>query len=298
MPLDLAPHRDPDWLNAQYDNRARIPEHPVFFERWRRDSARAREQTACRLDLRYGPGAGETLDVFLPPRRDAAAPVLVFLHGGWWRAFDKSDHSFIAPAFVAAGAMVVVPNYALCPAVTIGTIAMQTARALAWTWRHAAEHGGDPARIALAGHSAGGHLAAMLLCCDWSKVDAGMPARPLRGALALSGLYDLEAIRLTPDLNVDLRLTRDDAARLSPARFDAPRGRLHALVGALESEEFLRQNALIRAAWGPAAVPVCETLAGQHHLDVLDDLTAREGRSHNLALQMLGLPDNAMLVKT
>ena len=131
-------------------------------------SALARSQLRGQLDVRYGEQPGEALDVFAA--RQPNSPVLVFIHGGYWRALDKSDVSFVAPAFVDAGAMVVVPNYALCPAVTIETIALQLTRALAWAWRHAAEHGGDPQRIAVAGHSAGGHLAAMMLSCRWKDV--------------------------------------------------------------------------------------------------------------------------------
>jgi arylformamidase len=281
------PVYDPAWLDAQYNNRTRIPEHPQIFERWRRESAHSREHSNCLLDVPYGEAAGDRLDVF-PPTGEGA-PVLLFIHGGWWRAFSKSDHSFIAPSFVADGAMVVLPEYALCPAVTIEQIAVQVARALAWTWRNAARYGGDPRRIVLAGHSAGGHLATMLLCCDWSQVDAALPVRPVQGALSISGLYDLEAIRQTAFLNVDLRLTPASAARLSPALFAAPKGPLHAVAGALESEEFQRQTALIRAAWGEATVPVCETIPGLHHLGVLHDLADPAGRSHRLARQLLGL---------
>jgi arylformamidase len=285
--LTHQPVYDPAWLDAQYNNRTLIPEHPQIFERWRRESAHSRERSECRLDLPYGEAAGETLDVF--PASREGAPVLVFIHGGWWRAFSKSDHSFIAPSFVEDGAMVVLPDYALCPAVTIDHIALQMARALAWTWRNAALYGGDARRIVVAGHSAGGHLATMLLCCDWSKVDAALPARPVQGALSISGLYDLEPLRQTSFLNVDLHLTPGAVSRLSPALFPAPQGPLHAVAGALESEEFRRQTTLIRDAWGAAAVPVCETIAGMHHLGVLHDLADPAGRSHQLALQLLGL---------
>ena len=278
---------DPAWLDAQYNPRTAVPDHARIFERWGRESAAAREGLPCLLDLPYGDTAAETLDVF--PAARGGAPILVFIHGGWWRALDKSDHSFIAPSFVREGAAVVVPNYALCPAVTIGTIALQMTRALAWVQRQAARCHGDARRIVVAGHSAGGHLAAMLLACDWRRVGADLPADLLRGALAISGVYDLEPLRLAPFLQVDLRLERADVPRLSPAFFPAPRGPLHAVVGALESAEFQRQNALIRTAWGEAAVPVCETLPGRHHYDVLDDLIDAAGRAHALALGLLGL---------
>lgn len=277
----------PEWLDAQYNNRARIPDHVQIFERWAQASALARERSLSHLDLAYGPEASERLDVFTSPHPNA--PVLVFIHGGWWRSLDKRDHSFIAPAFAQAGAMVVVPNYALCPAVTIETIALQMARALAWVHANAVRYGGDPARIVVAGHSAGGHLAAMMLCCRWHEVAPGLPDRLVQSALSVSGLFDLEPLRRTPYLQSDLRLTPASVARLSPARFAAPVGRLYATVGAEESEEFLRQNRLIRAAWGANVVPVCEAIAGTHHLNVLHALADPETRLHRLALDLLGL---------
>lgn len=276
---------DPAWLDDQYNNRARIPEHPQIFARWAADSAKARETCACELDVPYGNAPGETLDVFMPQRPNA--PVLVFIHGGWWRALDKADHSFIAPAFVEAGAMMVVPNYTLAPAASIEQITLQMVRALAWTWRNAARHGGDPRRIVVAGHSAGGHLAAMLLQCLWPAVASDLPAALVRSALAISGLFDLEPIRQTPFLQGDLRLTPEAVNQLSPAFMPPPEGVLYACVGARESEEFLRQNELIRTRWGAQAVPVCEAIAGRHHLDVLDELAQPRGRLFELAQQLL-----------
>ena len=278
---------DPAWLDVQYNNRARIPDHPQIFERWAKASALAREQSPCSIDLAYGDGPNETLDVFPAARADAS--VLVFIHGGWWRSLDKRDHSFVAPAFTQAGVMVVVPNYALCPSVTIETITLQMTRALAWVFRNAARHGGDPRRIVVAGHSAGGHLAAMLLCCRWAEVAPDLPMRLVSSALSISGLFDLQPVRQTPFLQADLRLTPASAERLSPARFPAPAGALYAAVGANESEEFLRQNLLIREAWGEASVPVCQTVPGTHHLDVLHALADPQARLHGLALDLLGL---------
>jgi len=278
---------DPAWLDVQYNNRARIPEHPQIFARWAESSKLARERLKAVLDVRYGDQPGETLDVF--PAAEPGAPVLVFIHGGYWRSLDKSDVSFIAPALVEAGATVVVPNYALCPSVTIETIALQMTRALAWVWRNPGVHSGDPNRIAVAGHSAGGHLAAMMLSCRWKDVGDDLPPRLVPGALSISGLYDLEPIRNTPFLQQDLQLTPPAVKRLSPAFFPRPRGTLYTVAGINESDEFLRQNQLIRDQWGPTSVPVCETIPGRHHLDVLHDLADPQTRLHDLALRLLGL---------
>jgi len=278
---------DPAWLDAQYNNRARVPEFPRHLGQWAEASALSRARSDGRLDLRYGDGALETLDVFRTTAADA--PVLVFVHGGYWRSLDKSDFSFVAPAFNQAGATVVVPNYALCPAVSIEHIALQLCRALQWVWEHAAEHGADPARIAVVGHSAGGHLASMLLSCRWKQVSEALPAQLVSGALSISGLFDLEPLRHTPFLQADLQLTPASVGRLSPAFFPRPKGKLYATVGANESDEFLRQNQLIRDVWGPTAVPVCETVPGHDHFSVLQSLVDPAGRLHELALRLLGL---------
>jgi arylformamidase len=281
---------DPAWLEAQYNNRARVPDHAEVLSRWAAASALTRQSIPRLLDLRYGEGAGETLDVFPAPPAVQPAPVLVFIHGGYWRSLDKADHAFIAPAFTADGAMVVVPNYALCPAVGIEHIVLQMARAVAWVWHHASEFGGDPSRIALVGHSAGGHLASMLLSCRWKQVDEALPAQPVAGALSISGLYDLEPLRHTPSLQADLKLTPASVGRLSPAFFPRPKGsKLYATVGLAESDEFLRQNLLIRDVWGPTAVPVCETVPDSNHFTVLNSLADPAGRLHALALRLLDL---------
>ncbi len=286
---------DPAWLAAQYNNRDRVPDHAAIFAQWAQHSSQVRNQAPRTLDIRYDAGQGGTLDVFPAQAAagalgDGGAPVLLFIHGGYWRSLDKSDFSFVAPRFTAAGAMVVVPNYGLCPAVSMESIALQMAHAVRWCVEHAAAHGGDPTRIAVAGHSAGGHLAAMLLSCRWAELGLDAARPPLRGALSISGLFDLEPLRQVPSFKADLNLTPQTVSRLSPAFFPRPKsGKLYATVGALESEEFIRQNRLIRDVWGPTAVPVCEAVAGKNHFNVLDDLVAPQGRLHGLALRLLSL---------
>lgn len=277
---------DPDWLDRMYNNRALVPEHAEHFARWAELSRQARASRPCELDLAYGEGPNETLDVF--PATRPNSPVVVFIHGGYWRSLDKADHSFVAPALLDAGAAVVVPNYALCPQVTIPQIVLQTVRALAWTWRHAARYGGDASRISVIGHSAGGHLAAMQLACVWKAVAKDLPVDLVKNAMSISGLYELESVMHTPFLKNDLRLTPDDARKASPAWLPAPRrGVLFTVAGADESPEFLRHNALIERAWGPKVVPVREAMLGLNHFSIVEALTQTGHRLHQLARQLI-----------
>lgn len=299
----------PAWYDAQYNNRGRIPEHPQILQSWAERSALALSEPGCIRDVPYmelvqgehlaADEAGHTLDVFLPTSEahasdgdvgsSAGAPVLVYLHGGYWRALSKRDQAFVAPPFAHAGTLVVVPDYPLAPAVTVEHIVMQVAQAVAWTWRHARNYGGNPDHIIVTGHSAGGHLAAMMLALQWPVLSPDLPADLVKGAVSLSGVFELEPLRHAPFLAADLGLDEARAQRLSPAEMPAPGGPLIALVGADESEEFLRQNRLIRRRWGARAVPVCEAVPDRHHMNVLHDLADPDARAHRLTLELLGL---------
>ena len=225
---------DKNWLDGMYNNRLLVPDFPEHLVRWERGSLDARANLACKLDVPYGDATGETLDIFPaqagaePAPGRGRAPVLVFLHGGYWRSLDKKNFSFIAPAFARNGTCVVIPNYALCPGeagtpVTISHITMQMVHALVWVYRNIAKHGGDPQRITVLGHSAGGHLAAMMMACVWKALAVGLPAKLVKNALSLSGLYELETIRQTPYLQDSLKLTPAQAKKNSPAWLPAPR---------------------------------------------------------------------------
>ena len=288
------PLYDPAWLERMYNNRALVPDHMDYFERWARDSAQVRAHIPCALDVAYGTGVGETLDVFPSARTTGGpVPVLVFIHGGYWRSLDKSDHSFIAPPFTQAGCGVVVVNYALCPGtpdapVNIPHIARQMEKALGWVWHQIAAHGGAPRRITVAGHSAGGQLAALLLTSVWPLIGKGLPDGLVRNALSISGVHDLEPIMHTPMYQSVLHLTEQQVLQCSPARLlEPPTGTLYCAVGADESPEFLRQNQLMQDAWGSHFVPRSVALPGLNHFSIVDALAKPGHDLHHMAQNLL-----------
>lgn len=277
---------DTQWLERMYNNRMRVPDHGEYFARWAAESALVRQSLPCQLDVPYGDGVRERLDAF--PAARAGSPLVVFVHGGYWKALDKSFHSFVAGALHDAGAAVVVPNYSLCPQVSIPQITLQIARAVAWAWRHARTLRADPRRIAVIGHSAGGQLAAMMMACAWPLVDVAMPAGVVRRGMGLSGLYDLEPLMHTPSLQEVLRLTPAQVQQASPARVPlSGRSEFMAVVGGEESGEYLRQNRLLQSAWGRERVPVAAALQGLHHFSIVDALATRGHRVNSLARKLI-----------
>lgn len=260
----------PDDVERGYNNRAAVPDHPHWFERWAKASAEARERYRPTPDLRYGPGPKETLDLFLPA--GPARGTLVFIHGGYWRALDKAEHAFVAGPFVEQGLAVAVTNYDLCPAVTIATIVDEQRRALAWLVRDGAKHGANAARVVVAGHSAGGHLAAALLATPASAF--GLARHPVHAAVSLSGVHDLTPL-VQFSFNADFRLDEAEARRVSPVfAKPATAAPIVAAVGGDETGEFLRQTQLLWEAW-PANRPPGDdgplVVAGKNHFSVVFD---------------------------
>ncbi len=276
-----------DFYSREYNNRALVPEHPRIFERWTADSARARNSMTCQLDVRYGDSAGETLDIF--PARKGDGSCLLFIHGGYWRSLDKRDCSFLAPAWIDAGVSLVVVNYDLCPAVTIEEIVRQMLRASRWLYLHAEEYGMDPDRLYVSGHSAGGHLAAMMMAARWPDFDKRLPKDLYQGGLGISGVYDLRPLVGIDWLQPDLRLDEASALKVSPAYLPpAGRGPMMTCVGGRESSEFKRQNALIGERWrssfaGDLPMP------DANHFTVLDGMTDRSSALFAGALRLMKL---------
>ena len=236
-------------LDAQYNNRLKVPSYEDYLRRYHDDSVAVRQRWSdhALIDVAVGDSAIERIDVFPPlDGAQSPAPVLVFIHGGYWLMLDKSEFSFVARGFAAHGIATVVINYGLIPSVQMAEIVRQCRQAVAWTVANAASFGGDPARVAVAGHSAGGHLTAMV------GSDAWQPDRPLVAGYAISGLHDLVPISRCY-LQQSLNLQPDEVSRFSPVRLGPPRaGHWLALVGGLEGPEYLRQSVDLVAAWQSA----------------------------------------------
>jgi arylformamidase len=260
----------PESVERGYNNRAAVPDHPRWIERYTELSEATRAVLAPMLDLRYGPGPKETLDLFMPP--GAPLATFVFFHGGYWRAFDKTDFSFVATPFVAQGIAVAVINYDLCPDVSIATIVEQSQHAIGWIVRDGAAHGLNTEPLIVGGHSAGGHLAAMLLTTDWET--AGLERDPIAGVVSVSGMHDLAPMVLF-SFNTDLKLDAAEAARLSPVNL-TPRTHTPVVIaaGADETSEFVRQSWILWERWpenrpegmtGPLLVP------DRNHFSIIAD---------------------------
>ncbi|MEP6740402.1 MAG: alpha/beta hydrolase [Caldimonas sp.] len=258
----------PAQIDAQYNAGASVPDPGAYMRRYAGQSLLARERLRCTLDIAFGPTLDETLDIF--PADRPGAPVFVFIHGGYWRALSSKDFSLVALGLQPLGITTVVVNYSLCPKVTIDEITRQTRAALAWTLRHVGEHGGDPARVAVGGHSAGGHLSAMCLETRWAE-DYGLPRDPLVAAVLVSGIYDIEPLRhsyLQPQIQLDDGIIRRNSPLFAVRECATP-----ALItwGAKESDEFARQSTGLHAAWQKA---------GNH-----SELLAQAGADHFSAIE-------------
>ena len=268
-------------IDAAYDPLRPVADPAAARQHFAQRSAQARAQLACVLDVPFGPTRAETLDIF-PAAGGAAAPVLVFLHGGYWRANTSKEFSCLAFGPQALGFCTVVVNYALCPQVSIDEIVRQCRASLAWVLRHIHAYGGDPARVVVGGHSAGGQLGAMCLQTAWER-DYGLPDDSLRGALLISGLYDIAPLRysyLQPMIQLDEGLIARNSPAFAARRCATP---MHLVWGGREQSEFERQSLLMHSAWQAAgnaaeqaALPGCDHFSVLHGLeDPRSDLCQR-----------------------
>jgi arylformamidase len=271
MPIDY---------ETEYNNRARVPEHPEIFARWAREGedyrAEAMKERRAELGLSYGSSLRQFIDLFFP-RGTTTAPLALFVHGGYWRSLDPSLFSHMARGLNAHGVAVAVAGYDLCPEVTIAEIIEQIRHACLFLWLRTGQ------RMMIYGHSAGGHLAGAMVATDWQARYPKAPPDLVPAAYSISGLFDLTPLVGIP-LAQDLRLDAAEARRVSPLFWPAPKGRtFDAVAGALESSEFLRQSRTVAEQWGTAGVQTrYEAIAGTNHFTVIDGLAD---------------PENAMVIR-
>ncbi len=289
-------------LEDLYNQSPSVPDFPRIVAGWDERSAAVAAAYGHRADVAYGEGPFQDLTFFPPVSRarlatgDVLAAGVLFIHGGYWQELYKESWLYLAPAFLETGVAYIALNYALAPAVTLDEIVQEMRRAVAWVWRHAVELHLDRDRLYVAGHSAGAHLAVMLLLTDWPAFAPDLPSTPLRGACAVSGVYDLEPL-LHTSVNDALGLDGAAAQRNSPFHLLAEEAALEAgsesgekvgrgggcsvpLIlagGGLESIEFRRQQNALAERWAASGRPLrVVDMPGFHHFNVVDEM-AREG---------------------
>lgn len=253
---------------VEYNNRARVPEHPEIFARWYREAEAYRAQSSkAELGLSYGPSPRQTIDLFPAENDGPTTPLMLFIHGGWWRSLEPRQFSQMAAGANAQGVTVAVVGYDLCPGISIANIVAQMRDACLYLWRKRRQ------RFLTVGHSAGGHLAACMLATEWKTLAPDAPNDLMPAAYAISGVFDLAPLTQI-SVNTDLKLTDKMARDLSPIYWHVPAGRvLDAVVGGIESAEFLRQSKTIVEAWRQGMVETrYEEIAGKNHFDVIDAL--------------------------
>jgi len=264
-------------LQAEYDNGAKVPSYPAIAERWLREAASFRDAHPYgELGLPYGPGERQALDLFWPSaQRDG--PVVVFVHGGYWQRSHRLAFSHLAQGLLAHGVAVAMPSYDLCPSVTLATLVEQVRDSVAFLHRRLGR------RFLATGHSAGGHLAAMLMASDWPS--RGAPRNLVPAAMPISGLFDLAPLTATT-VNAALGLDIAEARRLSPVLLPAPGGAIHAYVGGDEGHEYTRQSRSIAEAWGGTWT----SLPGLHHFSIVEQLQDPGSAMVAKALELIPTP--------
>ncbi len=270
-------------LREQYDNRRNVPNHQELYDSWKPLNEAFLADCANHLDVAYGAAERQKLDIYVPAG-DGPFPVQVFFHGGYWFSRSKSDAAFIGHELVKSGILWVSVGYTLIPACDMDELLRQCGEAMIWLYANIAEYGGDPGNLNVSGHSAGGHIAAMMVARDWTA--CGLPMELVKHCTAVSGIYDLEPIRLG-HMRETLGLTGNQIMDCSPARL-APHGGAPVLVsvGGHETAEFKRQSNDLARKWSALGANThFMQINGRDHFTVLEDYA--KGRLKNAMLNAL-----------
>ncbi len=251
---------------AEYNNRLLVPDNAKYGVRWADASAATRASLNAELDIPYGPGIRNRFDLFKTTRRGPGTPLAVYIHGGVWQRGDRKDYSCVADQLVTRGVDVAMPSYTLGPEASVTHIFEELRMFMRALWGRLGR------RPLVIGHSVGGTMAGAMLATDWSTL-GDVPDDLVRAAYAISGVFEVEPYVQT-SYNAAIRLTAEEARRLSPALWPAPKGRtLVAAVGGAESREFVRQSLDIAARWSAAGVRAeCVVVPGGNHFSIVDEL--------------------------
>ena len=287
MSTSIYLHYDQAELDRQINLRAKWPDHQTYFDRWARESHAVLESRPVLRDFAYGSLPGERLDLFESQTAGTAQPLLLFIHGGYWQSLDKTDFAYLAPPFLDRGVAFASLNYSLAPEASIEQMVEQCRNAILALRRESGRLNIDPKRVVVCGHSAGGHLATMMALTQWHSLEPSLTAAPFRAGCSISGLYDLEPVRLSYQ-NEILNLDPEVSARVSPQNcLRDPALPFLCAVGADETEEFLRQQRLFvseaEALGWPITPMECDA---RNHFSVIDSLADPE---HDLFKAVYGL---------
>ena len=272
-------HYDQEALDVQYNNRLHVPDYATYLARWEQLSAQTVRKLPAIKDIRYGDLDRERLDIYPAVRPDSK--VLVFIHGGYWHLLDRSMFQFIADGFHAYGVTTVLVGYPMAPEVSIDQIVLSCRSAIRWLYRNLPAYHADPDQIYVSGHSAGGHLAAMLMATDWKNFDPGLPPGLLKGTCTVSGLFNLDPIRLS-NINKVLNMDAETARRNSPVFLDPSKDcPLIIAVGEAETAEFKDQSRELDTRWkNKGIVMQLSQLPAQNHFSIVETVVDPRSSLH------------------
>ena len=270
--MDGAIYRDytQESLDVEYNNRGRFPDTADCKAAQIVGSDEAKAEYECRLDVRFGDGDTDLLDIYIA-EGDGPHPIHVFFHGGYWKSNTKNDFGFVAKPFVPYGVTTIVVEYPLIPSVRIGTLIERCCASMEWAWRNAESFGGDKNNITVSGHSAGGHITAMMMQTDWPSYGDGLPKDLVKGGCSISGVSDLDPVRLSFQ-NDELQFSPKEAAEFSTLFMDPKHaGPLLAVAGGIEGPEFIRQTTELADAWAAKGMDVKGwIMEGKHHFTTIN----------------------------
>ncbi|GLQ05781.1 alpha/beta hydrolase [Sneathiella chinensis] len=284
---------DRQQLDKEYNNIAKVRDYSLFMKEWSALCETTRTEYPNIKTVCFDEGTGQTMDLIYPNGpTDTPRPVQVFFHGGYWKALSKDVFTFIARAFAEQGIVTAIVDYALIPTVSMDELVRQCRQSIAWLFDNAADHSLDPERIFTSGHSAGGHIVAMVAATDWTAFGTGYPVDLVKGGVGISGLYDLEPIRRC-FLQDDLKLSEECVAKNSPAGLPAPKsGALQLVVGGYEGPEYLWQSQTMAAAWPGIACPA-EVYAPYNHFTIVSSLADPTSKLATAIRAQMGVSDEA-----